>query len=216
MTIFSHLSQEWKDTHVGMANGAYHYSKELLENVVPHIKTNRDWVLINVDNQCSDGAIVFIHNNKNPESYSYLGQYKGLILVCSQIKTLKTMVEMFPKFHCIYLPLSIDTTYVKQFKAKRKSRKVAYFGRESKCPVNIENDKNIVKIYGKNRDELLKEVGKFKKVYAIGRCAIEAKCLGCKVLPHEGEYDGVEFKVIDNKDVIPELQRLINEIDGII
>ena len=217
MTIFSHENQEWKDTHVGCNNGAYHYSKELLENIVPKIKTKRDWVLINVDNQCTDGAIVFIHNNKQPERYIYLADYHDLILVCSQIKTLKWMIELFPQFHVIYLPLSIDTKYVKQFKPKRKTKKIAYFGREDKCPESIKKDDTIAKICGKDREKLLKEVGKYKEVYAIGRCALEAKCLGCKVLPHKGEWEGIDtnFEVLDNKDVIPELQRLLNEIDMI-
>ena len=32
------------------------------------------------------------------------------------------------------------------------------------------------------------------------------------VIP-QGEYEGANFALIDNKDVIPELQRLLNEID---
>lgn len=214
--IFSHLNQEWKDKHVGTANGAYYYSKELLENIVPKIKTSRDWVLINVENQCTDGAIVFIHNNKNPENYVYLNNYKNLILVCSQIKTLKAMIEMFPNHHCIYLPLSIDTKYVKQFKAKRKSKDMCYFGRKTKCPKSIQKDEKITKIYGNDRPKLLKEVAKYKEVYAIGRCTLEAKCLGCEVLHHEGEFENVKFDLLDNKDVISLLQTLINGIDGII
>lgn len=211
--IFSHLNQEWIDTHVGVGNGAYNYSKELLENIVPNIKTKRSWCLINVNNQCEDGSIVFIHNNKNPERYEWLNQYNDLILVCSQIKTLKSMIEMFPKFHSILIPLSIDTNYVKKFKVKKKTKKIAYFGRIEKCPENILNDESIDKIYGTDREKLLKQVAKYKQVYAIGRCALEAKCLGCKVLHHQGEYENVEFELLDNKEIIPELQRLINEID---
>ena len=213
--IFSHLNQEWIDTHVGINNGAYWYSKELYENIVPKIKTKRGWCLINVDNQCEDDMIVFIHNNAHPESYKWLKNYKNLILVCSQPKTLDAMIEMFPKFHCIYLPLSIDTKYVKLFKAKRKTKDTAYFGRKSKCPDSISADEKIDKINGDDREKLLKQVAKYKKVYAIGRCALEAKCLGCEVLYHKGEYQNIDSPLLDNKEVIPELQRLINEIDQI-
>lgn len=213
--IFSHLNQEWIDTHVGINNGAYWYSKELYENIVPKIKTKRGWCLINVDNQCEDDMIVFIHNNAHPESYKWLKNYKNLILVCSQPKTLDAMIEMFPKFHCIYIPLSIDTKYVKQFKAKRKTKDTAYFGRKTKCPDSISADEKIDKINGDDREKLLKQVAKYKKVYAIGRCALEAKCLGCEVFLHKGEYQNIDFPLLDNKDVIPELQRLINEIDQI-
>ena len=211
--IFCHLNQEWKDTHVGVNNGAYWYSKELYENIVPHIKTKRDWVLINVDNQCTDGAIVFIHNNAHPETYAWLAQYKDLILVCSQIKTLKTMIEMFPNFHTILLPLSIDTDYVSKFKVKRKTKDTAYYGRIVKCPNSILHDESIDKIYDKNRDKCLTALAKYKTVYAIGRCALEGKCLNCKVIPHEGEYVNTDFKLLDNKEVIPMLQKIINEID---
>lgn len=213
--IFSHLNQEWIDTHVGINNGAFWYSKELYENIVPKIKTKRGWCLINVENQCEDDMIVFIHNNANPERYEWLRNYKNLILVCSQPKTLNAMIEMFPKFHCIYIPLSIDTKYVKQFKAKRKTKDTAYFGRKTKCPKSISVDVKIDKINGDDREKLLKQVAKYKKVYAIGRCALEAKCLGCEVLHHEGEYQNIDFPLLDNKDVIPELQRLLNEIDQI-
>ena len=214
--IFSHLNKEWQDTHVGCNNGAYWYSKELVENIIPKIKTGRHWVTINVDELGIDNSIVFIHNNKNPERYWYLGAFENLILVCSQIKTLKFMIEMFPEFHVILLPLSIDTDYVKQFKAKRKTKNVCYYGREEKCPESLKVDKNVDKIWGKDRDKCLMQLAKYKTVYAIGRCALEAKCLGCKVITHEGEYENTKFDLRDNKEVIPELQRLLDEIDGVL
>lgn len=213
--IFSHLNQEWKDTHVGINNGAYWYSKELLENIVPKIKTDRNWVLINVDNQCKNHSIVFIHNNAHPENYYWLKDYEDLILICSQIKTLQVMISMFPQFHVIYIPLSIDTNYVKQFKVKRKTKEIAYFGRKVKCPDEIKDNPNIDKIFGKDREKILKEVAKYKKVYAIGRCALEAKCLNCEVISHKGEYINTKFDLLDNKEVIPLIQRICDEIDGV-
>ena len=75
------------------------------------------------------------------------------------------MIEMFPRFHCIYIPLSIDTEYVKKFKVKRKTKDTAYLGRLVKCPKNIlENDK-IDKLGNEPRDALLKKVAKYKKVW---------------------------------------------------
>ena len=217
--IFSHLSPEYieecKLHDIKPDNGAYYYSKELLENVVPYIKTDRDWVLVNVRKQCCDRAIVFIHNNKNPERYYWLEGYKDLILVCSQPKTLKNMIEMFPKYHCILIPLSIDVEYVKNFKPKRKTKDTAYFGRIVKCPEEILNNDKIDKLYSEDRETLLRTVGKYRNVICIGRCALEAKALGCNTIPHEGEYEDIDFVLLDNKEIIPELQRLLNEIDGI-
>lgn len=213
MKIISHLSPEYLNLPITHDNGAYFYSKELLENIVPHIKTKRNWILINAEGKCFDNSIVIIHNNKNPERYEWLKQYKNLILVCSQVKTLQTLIEMHPKFHTILIPLSIDTEYVKKFRVKRKTKEIGYFGRIVKAPSYIIEDDSIDKIYGLDRDKLLKTLAKYKKVYAIGRCALEAKCLGCEVLPHAGEYENTEFILYDNKDVIPEFQRLIDEID---
>ena len=213
--IYSHLSPEWINLNIPHTNGAYWYSKELLERVVPNIKTDRDWVLINAEHNCTDRAIVFIHNNAHPERYEWLAPFKDLILVCSTVKTLNTMIEMYPKYHSIFIPLSIDVDYVKQFKAKRKTKKVCYYGRLEKCPEKIMEDETIDKYGDGDRDELLKQVAKYKTVYAIGRCALEAKALGCNVITHEGEYEDVEFVLLDNTEIIPELQRLLNEIDGV-
>lgn len=211
----SHLSPEWINLKIPHQNGAYWYSKELLERILPNIKTDRNWVLINAEHSCMDHSIVFIHNNAHPERYEWLTPFKDLVLVCSTIKTLETMIEMFPHCHCIFIPLSIDVDYVKQFKAKRKTKNMCYYGRLEKCPEKIMNDDKIVKLGDDDRETLLKEVAKFKTVYAIGRCALEALALGCKVIPHEGEYENTKFTLIDNKEVIPMLQKLLNEIDKI-
>lgn len=211
LMIFSHLSPEWTKLNIPHENGAYWYSKELLETIVPHIRTNRSWVLINVKKQCRDRAIVFIHECRNFKYYEWLKPYKDLILVCSHPIVVEALIKQFPKFHIIYLPLSIDVDYVKQFKVKRKTKEMAYFGRKIKCPKKILKNDKIDKLCDDDRDKLLKEVAKYKTVYANGRCAIEAKALGCKIINPYNEIR--EVNVIDNKQVIAELQRLINEID---
>lgn len=211
--IFSHNNQEWKDLNVGTGNGAFYYSNEIIKNIIPKIKTDRNWVTINVEDQCFDHSIVFIHNNKDWVNYKWLSKYKDLILICSSIKTLEHMIEMFPHFHCIYIPLSIDKKYVEKFKVKRKTKNTAYFGRIEKCPKELMENKTVDKIYKEDRDSLLKKVAKYKTVYAIGRCALEAKALKCKVISHKGEYEHATFELLDNSEIIPELQRLLNEID---
>ena len=209
--IFSHLSPEYTELKLPHDNGAYWYSKDLLERIVPNIKTERDWMLINVKNQCTDRAIVFVHECRDFDYYDWLKPYKDLILVCSHPIVVENLIKKFPKYHIIYLPLSIDLDYVTKFKVKRKTKKEAFFGRISKCPEKLMKDENIAKICGDNREELLKEVAKYKTIYANGRCAVEAKALGCKIINPYGEVR--EVNVIDNKQVIAELQRLIDEID---
>ena len=215
-TIINHESEEYKAIGLKHNNGAYYYSLEICKNIIPKVKTKRNWVTINAMNQCVDNAVVFIHNNEHPEKYANLSKYDNLVLVCLFPKTLKTMIEMFPKFHSIYLPLSIDSSFVKKFKAKKKTKNTCYFGRLAKCPKELlENDK-IDKINGNDRDELLKQVAKYKNVYAVDRCALEAKLLGCNVIPFDCNYNkGDKFAPIDNKETAKELQRLLNEIDGV-
>ena len=63
--------------------------------------------------------------------------------------------------------------------------------------------------------ELLKMMAKFRKVYAVGRTAIEAKVLGCEVLPYDPRFPRPErWKILDNKDAAGILQMQIDQIDG--
>lgn len=63
------------------------------------------------------------------------------------------------------------------------------------------------------RDRLLNKIAQYRRVYAVGRCALEAKVLGCEVLPYDSRYPDPEiWKVLDNSEVIPMLQKAINRI----
>ena len=54
---------KWAETEVSNKfNGAYYYSKEIVENIIPHVRTNYNWVTINI-NKSLPHSIVFIHNN---------------------------------------------------------------------------------------------------------------------------------------------------------
>lgn len=212
--IINHEDPNYTKIGLKHNNGAYYFSKEICENIIPKVKTDRNWVTVNSENQCMDHSIVWIHNNERPDHYDYLENYKDLVLICVFISTLKEMINRHPHAHCIYLPLSIDTKYVKQFKAKKKTKNICYFGRTIKAPEDIIKNDKIDKIMGEDRDKLLKEVAKYKTVYACDRCAMEAKALGCKVIPCYKEYNqGDKFEVIDNTETAKNLQRLLNEID---
>lgn len=213
--IINHEDQDYLKIRLKHDNGAYYFSKEICENIIPQVKTDRNWITVNSENKCMDHSIVWIHNNEAPDHYEHLRLYKDLILICVFPHTLRRMIEMHPKFHCIYLPLSIDIDYVKKFKTKRKTKSQAYFGRMAKCPLEISEEAKIDKIFGDNRDDLLTKVSKYKTIYAVDRCALEAKALGCKVIPCYKEYNnGDKFALIDNQETAKELQRLLNEIDG--
>ena len=118
----------------------------------------------------------------------------------------------------IYLPLSVDVESVKKYKVKNKTKEIAYAGRKLKLNyMNNRVPKDTEVLSGMPQSQLLKEMAKYKKIYASGRTAIQAKILGCEVLPHETNFPDSRFwKILDNKEAAKMLQDKINIIDGLI
>ena len=211
--IIDHTHPKWREKQDGLGkhkyNGAYYYSQEIVQNIIPYIKTKRNWVTVNVQGVCCDNSIVFIHSNVNTERiYKWLERYDDLVLVCGLPETVDKVKNLGAAF---YLPLSIDTEYVKQFAVPEKDKLIAFAGRVTK-DMNI--PKGVPKLQGIPREKLLSEVAHFKYVYAVGRTAIEASCLGAKILPYDPRFlDPERWQVLDNKDVIPRLQTMLDAID---
>lgn len=206
----NHMTQD------GKYNGAYYYSKEIVKNIIPNVKTDRNWITIRLPEMTEhpDHSIIFIHNNRNPNYYTYLRNYKDCILVCGLPQTADNL-RFFGK--TIYLPLSIDVEMVKKYRVKNKTKEIAYAGRKLK--LNYTNNrvpKGTEVLSGMTQSQLLREMAKYKKIYASGRTAMQAKVLGCEVLPHETNYPDSSFwKVVDNFDAAKMLQKMVDEIDGI-
>lgn len=198
----------------GKYNGAYYYSKEIVKNIIPNIKTDRNWITIRLPEMKDhpDHSIIFIHNNRNPNYYTYLKDYKDCILVCGLPKTAENM-RFYGK--AIYLPLSVDVESVKKYQVKNKTKEIAYAGRKLKLSyTNNRVPKGVDVLSGMTQSKLLREMAKYKKIYASGRTAIQAKVLGCEVLPHETNFPDSRFwKVFDNFEAAKMLQKLIDEID---
>lgn len=196
-------------------NGAYYYSKEIVKNIIPNVKTDRSWITIRLPEMTvhPDHAIVFIHNNRNPNYYSYLKNYKDCVLVCGLPQTAENL-RFYGK--TIYLPLSVDVESVKKYRVRNKTKEIAYAGRKIKLEyMNNRVAKGTEILSDMPQSKLLREMAKYKKVYASGRTAIQAKILGCEVLPHETNFPDPKFwKVIDNKDAAKMLQKMLDEIDG--
>lgn len=213
--IFSHESPEYAENvatfrTIEKHNGAYYYSQEILQHFVPNIETDRNWVTVNVQGNCWDHSIFFIHNNVVPRLYDWLADYKDLVLVCGIPETVRKVRHLG---HAVYLPLSIDVEYVRRF-AREKDRDTAFVGRPSKLREHRFNAWTDC-ITGKPRDELLKEVARYRKVYAVGRCAIEARALGCEVLFYDQRFRDPDFwKVVDSRDAAFMLQTILDAYDG--
>lgn len=200
----------------GKYNGAYYYSKEIVKNIIPRVKTDRNWITIRLPEMTvhPDHSIIFIHNNRNPNYYTYLKNYKDCILVCS-LPTTAENLRFFGK--TIYLPLSVDVKQVEKYRVKEKTKEIAYAGRKLKLSYfNNRVPKDVEVLSGMPQSKLLREMAKYKTIYASGRTAIQAKILGCKVLPHETNFpDSSVWKVIDNRESARMLQKMLDEIDGV-
>ena len=191
-------------------NGAFYYSKEIVDNIIPLVKTNRNWITINIPNVGCDHSIVFIHNNLHPEYYDWLKNYNDLLLVCGIPETCEKMSHLGT---AIYLPLSVNVEEIQQF-ITEKTEEIAFVGRKTKRK-GCAFPENTHYIEGLPRKELLSKMANYKKVYAVGRTAIEAKVLGCEILPYDPRFpDPSRWKILDNKDAARILQSLLDEVDG--
>ena len=203
--------QKWNAARKNQHNGAFYYSKEIVKNIIPNIKTDRNWITVNVQGTGCDHAIVFVHNNLHPENYEWLRKYKDLILVCGIPETVETVAHIGK---AIYLPISVDVDYVKQFKVSEKTKEAAFVGRPAKRRgLDLPDDIDIIE--GLPREELLPAMAHYKTVYAVGRTAIEAKILGCKLKAYDPRFPKVSrWKILDNLKAAKMLQEELDRIDG--
>lgn len=202
-------TSKWTGSGTNRWNGAYYYSREIVKNIIPEVETDRNWITINVPGQGCDHAIVFIHNNLNPENYDWLKAYDDLVLVCGVPETVPKVKHLGK---AVYLPLSIDVEEVMRF-ASGKTRDTAYVGRPSKR-FGVEFPAGTDFIDGMPRNALLSAMAHYRRVYAVGRTAIEARALGCEILPYDPRFpDPERWKVVDSKEAAAMLQKILDEID---
>lgn len=202
--------EKWSRAGKNKYNGAFYYSKEIVANIIPNVKTDRNWITVNLPGHGVDHAVVFVHNNLHPENYDWLTRYKDLVLVCGIPETVDKVKHIG---RAIYLPLSIDVDAVKKFKVKEKTKDVAFVGRPAKrqgleLPAGIDCLENLP------RQRMLEQLAQYKEVYAVGRCAIEAKALGCRLKAYDPRFPKVSrWKVLDNRQAAKMLQEMLDEID---
>lgn len=218
--IYSHELPAWQKIwnretlhrRLNKHNGGYYYSKEILENIIPLVDTDRNWITICCEPYGMNHCIVFVHDNLHPEFYDWLRQYKDLILVCNWPEICEQVKHLGK---VIYLPVSIDVGYVKQFLTP-KTEDVAYVGRSLKLQEidDYELPDGIDWLCDMPREELLSKMAQYKKIYAIDRVAQEAKVLGCKVLPYIKRFpDPDRYQVLDNRDAARILQEELDKME---
>lgn len=191
----------------GRYNGAYYYSKEIRELLIPKVKTDRNWVTINIPGFAADHSIVFIHNNLTTDHYDWLARYHDLVLVVGVPETAPKVAHLGKT---IYLPLPIDKTFVERFRAPH-DKDICYAGRAKKfVGKKVEGDP----ICDLPREEMLAKMAHYKKCYAVGRTAIEAKILGCEILPYDPRFPSPDiWKVFTYDDAAKLLQKELDMID---
>lgn len=203
----------------GKHNGAYYYAKEVEENIIPLVKTDRNWDLLGMKfTQHYPRSIVFIHHCLDWDRvYPWLAKLNDPILVVSTKPTLEWAKSK--GYKAIFLPLSIDVDYVSQFKTE-KTKKACYAGNRWAFKKEQE-DNHLPKDLDfppadLEREDLLKFIAPYKECYAIGRCALEAMVLGCKIKPFlmDRYPDPKYWKVLDNRDAAKILQEELDKIDG--
>lgn len=204
--IFSHESPEYTNTK---PNGALIYSQAIVKYFIPNIKTDRNWVTINLAGHCFNHSIVFIHNNLTPELYEWLAAYDDLILVCSQPETMERVKEYGTP---IYLPLSVPVREIEKYKVEKKTKVKAYAGRKGKYA--SVNARNCDRLEDLSHEELLKAMAEYQYIYGVGLTALEAKVLGCSILRYDPRYPNTQiWQVIDSMDAVKLLQEELDKVE---
>ena len=209
----------WRKSVVkGVHNGAYYYAKEIEDLILPKIKGN---ILIVTaggtlykSNDIPDGSVIVCHDNQNPKNaYSKMFK-KDILWICSKESTVKKLKKYGEK--AVYVPLSIDTEYVKKFKRK-KTKDIAYVGNAWAFKREYLNSlpDDIEQLSGMPRESLLKEMAKYKRVIAEGRCFMEAEVLGakCEIPKYDNPKIGaITRTVLDSRDAVKYWREVLEPI----
>lgn len=209
--------EDWRSRQgVSANNGSYWYARELEEIILPGINVNAYVITAGAKlyrkYEVPSGAVIVCHDNRTTfESY---GKHFGndILWICSKYSTVATLQGYGE--NAVYVPLSIDTRYVEQFKRK-KTKDIAYVGNSWAFKKDYLESlpKSIQQLSGMERDTLLKEMAKYKRVIAEGRCLMEAQVLDakCEVPLYGDGIESVYVEALDSREVIPEWREVLEQ-----
>lgn len=204
------------DLGIHAHNGGYYYSKEIVDNIIPSVQTDRSWITVCIKDKIMPHSIFFVHATETFEQYEWMKALPemDIIAVCSKKSSMLYFEKLRCVSHTIFLPLSVDTKYLKQFKQKKKTKDTCFYGNKwpSRVQYVLPEVSSAPHIQGA-REECLEELAKYKQCYAIDRCALEAKTLGVNVLPTDARFNPDIFRVYDNKEAALILQSQLDYID---
>mgnify|MGYP003509219024 CR=1 FL=1 len=212
MLVIGTNTQRFKDWYAtqgaGKNNGAYWYAKEIEELILPTFNALPICVVtagakLYTSRDIPAGSVIICHDNRSTFK-SYWKLYgRGNLWVCSKhssVDTLKAKGE-----NAVYVPLSIDTGYIKQFKLKKRTKDTAFVGNawgfKKSYLKSLPPDST--QLSDMPREALIKEMAKYKHVIAEGRCLMEAQTLGAKCeVPQYNDIEAVYIKPLDSKQSI--------------
>lgn len=198
-------------------NGLYYYAKTIEKYIIPNVQTDRPWNTIGLQ-PCGgeDRMIVFVHNNLTTDkSYMWLNRFQDVVCVSNVRKSADSVLQYG---HSIYLPPSVNVEEVKALaKGIRKNQDACFAG--NPWPAYREEiDKYVppeVHRFGTMpREKFLPIVAHYRKCYAIGCTAVEARALGCEILKRSDTYDPDDFPLLDTADAAKCLQEALAIIDN--
>lgn len=214
MIILGTNTEDFSSWHgqkmTGRNNGAYWYSKEIDEIILPEFKDLPLFVVtagatLLKPFQVPDGAVVICHDNRTTQkSYRQLFK-KGILWVCSKHSTVNSLTSLGEK--AVYVPLSIDAHYVAKYKRKNKTGDTAFVGNawgfKKEYLASLPAD--IVQLSDMERVDLIREMAKYKRVIAEGRCLMEAQVLGAEteVPKYQNGLEAVYVEALDSREALP-------------
>lgn len=206
----------WEMLSSGKYNGAYYYSQDIENYIIPNIKTDRPINLIGTL-ACGgeDSMVVFVHHYLNVrEKYSWLRRYNDIIIVSSDYDADK---ELLRYGRVIHLPLSVNVSEIAKHR-KKPTQKACFYGNQwgfRRKEISELVPPEVPRFGEMPREVAWDVVSDYADCYAIGLCAMEAQVLGCHIKTSRYRYPEPEksFPILDCECAAKLLQEALDMLE---